>query len=264
MCENYDLYLRSMSKEELIEYFYFVTNNHRNLFDKSTLENIKLEKQVDCLKQEMEEKNTYEEKLNSMIDNLRDDISEQKAEIEQLTNELKVMERDLTAESRNYEDTKIVADLLKGENVELQKQIEKLTEERDNFKKSCFTWSEVHRSNHLKFAVTEAELKGEKEKNSELQKQVEKLTEERDKAKCDNTSLLYNVSRVEKENYKLRNQVDELKSVLADTIKRNEELIEENGQSVKGTAKEICVLISGFGIDAMLEAIRETYGVEME
>lgn len=32
----------------------------------------------------------------------------------------------------------------------------------------------------------------------------------------------------------------------------------------KETAKEICVLLSGFGIDAMLEAIRETYGVEME
>lgn len=114
MCENYDLYLRSMSKEELIEYFYFVTNNHRNLFDKSTLENIKLEKQVNCLKQEMEEKNTYEEKLNSMIDNLRDDISEQKAEIERLK------KRHGVALLRN--------DDLDLENYELKKQVDTKTE----------------------------------------------------------------------------------------------------------------------------------------
>lgn len=49
MCENYDLYLRSMSKEELIEYFYFVTDNYRNLSDKSALENIELQKQVEQL-----------------------------------------------------------------------------------------------------------------------------------------------------------------------------------------------------------------------
>ena len=38
------------------------------------------------LQTELEEKNTYEEKLNSMIDNLRDDNAEQKSEIERLKN----------------------------------------------------------------------------------------------------------------------------------------------------------------------------------
>lgn len=126
MCENYDLYLRSMSKEEFIEYFYFVTNNYRNLFDKSTLENIKLEKQVNCLKQEMEEKNTYEEKLNSMIDNLRDDISDQKIEIERLKKEL-ANERNAVItfqESANAHRLK-VGEVMK-QNAELQKQVDEL------------------------------------------------------------------------------------------------------------------------------------------
>lgn len=47
--------------------------------------------------------------------------------------------------------------------------------------------------------------------NEQLKAEIERLTVERDKAKRDNTSLLYNVSRVEKQNAELQKQVDGLK-----------------------------------------------------
>lgn len=59
---------------------------------------------------------------------------EQKAEIERLTEELKVSERNLTVESRNYESSNHIVGLLKGENAELQNQVDELTEELDYYK----------------------------------------------------------------------------------------------------------------------------------
>ena len=56
-------------------------------------------------------------------------------------------------------------------------------------------------------------------------------------------------------NVELQKQVDELKSALSDTIKRNEELIEENEQAAKDTAKEI---LEGF-IKWLNQAISESY-----
>lgn len=50
MCEDYDAYLESMSKTELLEYFHFVMGNYRHSLDKVTLENSELQKQVDELK----------------------------------------------------------------------------------------------------------------------------------------------------------------------------------------------------------------------
>lgn len=48
----------------------------------------------------------------------------------------------------------------------------------------------------------------------EQRDKIERLTEERDRAKRDNTSLLYNVSRVEKENAELQKQVKDLNKTL--------------------------------------------------
>ena len=56
-------------------------------------------------------------------------------------------------------------------------------------------------------------------------------------------------------NVELQKQVDELKRALSDTIKRNEELIEENEQAAKDTAKEI---LEGF-IKWLNQAISESY-----
>ena len=70
--------------------------------------------------------------------------------------------------------------------------------------------------------------------------EIERLTEERDKAKRDNTSLLYNVSRVEKENAEFQKQVNELKNRFENkaccNMSENCSMIQ---QAVKDTAKEI-------------------------
>ena len=76
---------------------------------------------------------------------------------------------------------------------------------------------------------------GEDVAKMELEQQkaeIERLMEERDKAKRDNTSLIYNISEVEKENDELRKQVEEMKIYLA-----SEKVCSK--QAVKDTAKEI-------------------------
>ena len=95
---------------------------------------------------------------------------------------------------------------------------------------------------------------------------IERLTEERDKAKRDNTSLIYNISRVEKENDELRKQVEELKIYLA-----SEKVCSK--QAVKDTAKEIldkAIIIDkntgdkGFICIEALTELCKSKGVEVE
>ena len=59
-------------------------------------------------------------------------------------------------------------------------EIERLTEEKNDWESSCHMWSEANKKNHLKFTKTLEKLCEEREKNAELQKQVDELEEERE------------------------------------------------------------------------------------
>ena len=145
--EDYKMSLESMSKEELLnEISNLIVDNGIQLQNKniemqelrSALARADLQlqfqigevdlnnREIERLTEELGEKNTYEEKLNSMIDNLRDDISEQKVEIERLKKEL-ANERNAVItfqESANAHRLK-VSEVIK-QNADLQKQVEEL------------------------------------------------------------------------------------------------------------------------------------------
>jgi DNA repair exonuclease SbcCD ATPase subunit len=72
---------------------------------------------------------------------------------------------------------------------EQKAEIERLTEDRDEWEKSCHLWSGANKSNHLKFTKTLEKLCEERNKNAELQKQVDELTEQLKKLKLAHTSL---------------------------------------------------------------------------
>lgn len=103
--------------------------------------------------------------------------------------------------------------------------IHRLQNEVSQWKSKAEHIEEVYNADREHFIKTTTEQKAE----------IERLTEERDKAKRDNTSLLYNVSRVEKENAELQKRVDELLRdkgyLIADLTNAR--------QGCKDTAKEI-------------------------
>lgn len=188
-----------------------------------------------------------------------------------------------------------VLDLVKR----LQKENEDLQKENKRLKKF-----ELHRIEKIKEQNAEIErltkdksfatrkMMESKAKAVELQKQVEQLTEERDKAKRDNTGLFYNVSRVEKENAELQNQVDKYKEKWqtsytnelnlqkqVDELKEKQ-VIECHGmfkgcdmveQAVKDTAKEILQTIMDiikksdcFLSQEVVRILAKNSGVEVE
>lgn len=73
----------------------------------------------------------------------------------------------------------------------------------------------------------------------ELKSEIERLTEENESRKELLKIHIKEKVELREENSELQKLVDELKVALANTIEGNEELIEENEQVVKDTAKEI-------------------------
>ena len=95
----------------------------------------------------------------------------------------------------------------------------------------------------------------EKCKEQIIKAETERLTAEINQRREMMHRMDCNYATELQKNVELQKQVDELKSALSDTIKRNEELIEENEQAAKDTAKEI---LEGF-IKWLNQAISESY-----
>ncbi len=118
----------------------------------------------------------------------------------------------------------------------LQGEIERLTEEKNDWEKSCRLWSGANKSNHLKFSRTLEKLCEERNKNDELQKQVDELKQDRNWYK---------------EHYELSNHNFE---VVSDRLE----------QVVKDTAKEILQYLGRLLNEESQRYLCERYGVEVE
>lgn len=89
---------------EVIDYW-----NNKYLEERA--KNAELQQQVDELKKELEEKNTYEEKQNSLIDNLKDDITELEKQVNELKQENSVLS--ITVELQEEVEKQLVKDTAK-------------------------------------------------------------------------------------------------------------------------------------------------------
>ena len=142
---------------------------------------------------------------------------------------------------------------------------------RDEFAACCDTYIKQRQ-------VASVNYQNLENMNKLLQKQVDELTKEL--ANERNAVITFQesanahrlkVGEVMQQNAELQKQIDELKSALSDTIKRNEELIEENEQSVKGTAKDIISLLEDMDkrgmtlpFNMVLRQLKKRCGVEVE
>lgn len=124
----------------------------------------------------------------------------------------------------------------------LQAENERLTEEKNDWEKSCRMWSEANKKNHLKFTKTLEKLCEERNKNAELQKQVDYLTKAKDNA-------LLIIEQGEKQILQIRQQA------VKDTAREIYDKVEEIWLGCHTT----CVLSQ-----TIERWIKERYGVEVK
>lgn len=231
--ENYKKKLESMSKEELLHEISNLISDHGiQLQDKCN--------EIQELKSALARADLQFQFQIGEVD-LRD------KEIESLKGKRKPEDNEVLNILNNFSEVAYkqgcannilkVIDYINWQNAE----IERLTEVRNELvnmfeKKEAQSKLNLENWNKTDRMLEESDLRRKElaTENAELQKKVNELTEQLKKLKLAHTSLC-----------------DEC----ADYCPRVP-------QAVKNTAKEICVLLEGFGIDAMLEAIRETYGIE--
>lgn len=140
-------------------------------------------------------------------------------------------------EKANEEAWDIKEESYKRQIAEQKAEIERLTEEKEKWEKSCRLWSGANKSNHLKFTKTLEKLCEERNKNAELQKQVNELNDKLYKSKQD--MMVYHSNQMK--------------------------------QAVKDTAKEILQKImniikksDGFLAEEVVRILAKRYGVEVE
>lgn len=141
---------------------------------------------------------------------------------------------------------------------EYEKQIERLTEEKNDWEKSCRMWSEANKKNHLKFTKTLEKLCQERKEKAELQKQVDELTDKNKHLDSENTRLICEMDKMLDEGWDIMDE-------------------EADGwykKGVKDTAKEILQSLYDACKDddygqvvldySNIESLAKQFGVEVE
>lgn len=140
---------------------------------------------------------------------------------------------------------------------EQKAEIERLTQEKEDWEKSCKFWSGANKSNHLKFTHTLEKLCEERNKNSELQKQVDELKEKIMNLKSAMTD------RVAGKSYDtMLTTPEDVEEIFGDAYESEFNKFLE--QTVKDTAKEILEYGTFLMPIRMREWIKKRFGVEVE